>query len=71
MSISPISSLFDPYAALPVNRTGQDTDRQGARQEPNARHGQQGPSAPAPETPGEAVERAPGSVVGLLFDERA
>lgn len=71
MSVSPISSPFDPYVAPPVNRTGQDTARKGPQEEPSARHGHHDHGASPAETPGDGVERAPGSnTVGTMVDVR-
>lgn len=71
MSVSPISSPFDPYAAPPVSPTGQETAQKGPRDEPSARHGHRDQGASPAETPSEGTERAPGSdSIGTLVDVR-
>lgn len=71
MSVSPVSSPFDPYAAPPVNRTGGKTARRGPREEPSARPGHHEQGAPPAETPSEGIERTPGSdSVGTMVDVR-
>jgi hypothetical protein len=71
MSVSPVSSPFDPYAAPPVSRTGQEAARKGPQEEPRARQGHHDPGGAPAETPSGGTERAPGSdSVGTLVDVR-
>jgi hypothetical protein len=71
MSVSPVSSPFDPYAASPVNQTGQKSARKGPQEDPSARQGHHDKSPSTAETPSEGVERAPGSdSIGTMVDVR-